>query len=203
MKKAQIEDIVTEVIRRLEASRKQEILVITPDIEHVADKVTAIEKHWHVTLFQGDIPTTTKQAIFLEVNQDILVKGALGITDTEETKLFSKLMHLEFQVTLVPTDYLSNILFTERRNPYQQQLITYKEQLKNYGVEICPFGDFVTSYKEPQLFHGKVITVKDIETWNKGRIYVRHGTIITPLAMDVAKEKGIIIEKLMPKKGNR
>lgn len=206
MNNAQIEEIVAEVMQRLQLKTKQDLLVYTRDIERVADKLKLLEDHWHVILFQGEIPPTTKHAIFLDVDQDLLVKGALGITDTEVTMLFSKLMIQDFQITFVPTDYLWNILSNEQRKSYPKQLLKYKEKLQDYGVTICSLIDVVSNsfpMNSRNLFEGKLVTEKDIDSWVSDRMYVEQGTVITPLAMDAAKQKGIIIEKLVPEKGNR
>jgi hypothetical protein len=210
-----VEEIVMEVLRRMELlhkKEKQQLLVIHKGLEQNKEQIEELKKNWHVIEMPPnccEIPTTIRRAVFLEVNQDLLVKGALGVIDTPESQLFSQLMLQGIHVVFVPNDSLSWILNpegnTKGNKNYIKQLLHYKTQLQGFGVHFYPLKSIIPEEEmgvTSTRFHEKLLTKEIIEKWKEDCIYVNPHTIITPLALDIAKEKGIKICIEEPKRGS-
>lgn len=211
----QIEKIVNEVIKRIEQLKNREkpkLLVISPHSE--SNQIEDLSEYWEVERLTPsmEIPKGFQHAVFLDVNQDLFVKGALGLTDTPESLLFSELMLKEFQVDFVPTESLNWIIESaekERVNKnYKKHLLQYEKQLQDLGVRFKPITSILPLETEisPHSnlmghFDEKVLTKQTIETWKEECIYIKPCTIITPLARDVAKEMGISIYIIDDKRG--
>ncbi|WP_188455870.1 hypothetical protein [Virgibacillus oceani] len=201
-----IEEIVSEVIKRMEladSESKPRLLVVHHAKEKNQSQINELKGHWHVVEMSQpdrDIPTGFQNAVFLEVNQDLFVKGALGITDTHESLLFSKLILKNCQVNFVLDHSLSEIIYRDGEiagnKNYVNQLLYYRKQLEEYGVclspidQVLPRKAFDWSQEE---FIEKVLTKDHVEAWDEKTITIHPGTLITPLARDVAREKGITI----------
>ncbi|RSK55197.1 hypothetical protein [Bacillus canaveralius] len=207
-----VEEIVIAVLRRMESAKqkKQQLLVIAKDLQQHKEQIEELKSHWDVIERQpgsSDIPCSTCQAVFLDVNQDLLVKGALGIIDTPESLLFSKLMSQGFHVYFVPNNSLSWILKPHDNQTvnkkYMTQLLDYHQRLQDFAVHFYPLKSIIPEEKE-QLsrssdgkqfinFDEKLLTKEIIDRWKEDCIHVHRDTIITPLARDTAKEKDIKI----------
>ena len=216
-----VEEIVKEVLRRMEIIDKHEkpqLLVIHRSTETSKLQVEELKNYWRIKeICSNDLDLhlspAIQQAVFLEVNQDLLVKGALGLVDTHESLLFSQLMIRGLKVDFILDETLSfalnvNVDKHENKN-YIQQLLEYQTQLREFGVNvgslksILPIKNNDESMppliKEPYDYAEKLLTKKIIESWEKAHIRVHPTTIITPLARDVARERGIEIVAIEPK----
>ncbi|PLR78359.1 hypothetical protein CU633_06000 [Bacillus sp. V3-13] len=207
-----VEEIVIAVLRRMESAKqkKQQLLVIAKDLQQHKEQIEELKWHWDVIERQpdsSDIPCSTSHAVFLDVNQDLLVKGALGIIDTPESLLFSNLIFQGFRVDFVPDSSLSWILNPggnqKVNKKYMMQLMHYQKRLEDFGVHFYPLKSIIPEEKEGLSrssagkqsinFHDKLLTKETIDRWKENCIHVHHDTIITPLARDTAKEKDIKI----------
>lgn len=217
-----VEEIVTEVLRRMELLyliEKPHLLVINQSSEQNKTQIKELKRDWHVVEMNqhsSEIPPGVQRAVFLEVNQDLLVKGALGITDTPESLLFSKLMYLDYQVDFVPNNSLSWSLNLDEKKQvnrkYISQLFHYQAQLREFGVRLCPLkfilpveenGISISSQiKASSDYSEKLLTKDQVEKWENDSICIHPNTIITPLAQDVARERGITIYTNESKRGN-
>jgi hypothetical protein len=207
-----VEEIVTEVLQRMELLHKgknPQLLVIHQQSEISRAQIEELKRHWNIvemTSGSSQIPLAVQRAVFLEVNQDLLVKGAIGITDSPDSLLFSKLMFQGCQVDFVPDNLLwwsLNLDIDKQVNKkYISKLLHYQTQLQDFGVQIRPLKYIIpkeeeesmsSAIKEPIDFFEKLLTKGLIEEWKHSLIRVQPNTIITPLALDMAKEMGITI----------
>lgn len=207
-----LEAIVSEILSRLETyetKRKPELLVFYQHSKCCSEEIELLKIHWNLKRVtdSSKVPTIEKQVVFLDVTQDLLVKAALGITDTEECLLFSRLLLQNCKVTLVPHHSLSWILKPNEgsigNQKYIEKLLQYKVQLQSYDVHfldikavtpknICHASKAINNV--PINNSKKMLITKEfIEGWQENSLNIGLNTIITPLARDIAKEKGIKI----------
>jgi hypothetical protein len=197
-----IEEIIRQVLAKLQ--EKPKLLLVyenkenTKKLEYLISK---LQEYWQVEVFStadnslyelSDI----QNLAFLDVSQDLLVRGALGLTDTPGSNLLAKALHRGCMVLFEPSDELQwlvkqkNKVMPERVQRYRAQLLKYKNLLIEFGVW---FGG-VDALRPSQLrYDRRVLTEKDIQKIKSTEIHVSPKTIITSLAMDTARERGIQI----------
>lgn len=205
MKREIVEKIVMEVLQRIE-KEKPKLIVVNGSQKNYEYEKKILKNHWYVieATATNEIRDDTRHAVFLDVNQDLLAKAVLGITDTKESILFSHLMIEDYTIYFVLNQFLNKIFLKDpmecRNTTYVQQIHDYKERILSYGIHICSLEELVPetnfSSNEHPFLNETVVTKTDIETWNHKRMYIPNNAIITPLAIDFAKEKGIIIERI-------
>src|SRR5699024_10419960 len=141
----------------------------------------------------GKIPGNVHHSIFLGIDQNMLIKGATGIADTPESRLFSRLMLSNTQVYFVLHQSLLEAMNQENNSNYVNQLRRYKLHLQRVGVNFSSIADVLpVSEKWMQAdFAGKVLMKDHLEAWESDSIRIPSSTIVTPLAYDTAREKGI------------
>lgn len=217
-----IELIVLEVIKNLNITENQSIdrskenLLIVGDQKSLNQKdLLAIESKWNIILFDSienlEMHTVSK-VIFLNAKQDLLVKGALGISDTPESELLSNCILEYVPVSLIPADYLQRYIFNDHQNSpnraYLSQLLGYKDTLGKLGVKVESIASFLNKEKEILKTYSeksqanvkkKLITHRDVQDYIGDQILVDKNTIITPLARDTARELGKSIKVIDPK----
>nr|WP_263327207.1 hypothetical protein [Neobacillus sp. Marseille-Q6967] len=208
-----IEQIVNEVIKQLtvtENKQKPKLLVIGEPLYIEPHLLEKMHEKWNVqdthSFSMKDIHKLD-QVIFLHVTQDLLVKGALGIFDTDESKWLSRCMMESIPVSLIPTAYLQEQLLEgkSKNAAYVEHLLGYKDSLEKFGVKLETFESFVNNVKAGTLadsapFAKKLLTQKDVEDSKHAQIVVDKTTIITPLARDTARAMGKNI-KVIESKG--
>lgn len=201
-----IEKIVKEVVAE---ETKPPLLAIHSSTERTMKQVKALRRHWKViglSYEDQDIPEGIERAVFLDVDQDLLVKAAVGITDTQGGQLFSKLMVHNVQVYFILSPDLKRILSRDetlfKHKKYIEHLRHYEKQLQDFGVHFSSLESLLSNEIDPNryspsnrsiVFSEKLLTQKIVETWKADRIMVHSDTLITPLARDTAKERGIAI----------
>ncbi|KMY53783.1 hypothetical protein AC623_07190 [Bacillus sp. FJAT-27231] len=212
-----IQKIVEEVLKQVQKESivhsKPSILVIHPGTEMSKEQVKELRKYWEVTEVSltteknMNLPPSVTEAVFLEASQTLMVKGALGIADTAESEWLSNLLLHGVKTYIVPDQQLSfllhdKVLLKARNRAYQQMFLTYRETLSSFGVFFNSLEELVqaggrnekkSGQSEDNIFHEKLISQKVIESWNGREIKVLPGSIVTPLAKDLAKQKGIKI----------
>ena len=201
-----IEKIVREVLAE---ETKPPLFTIHSSTERTMKQVKALRRRWKIIGLSSedqDIPEGIEHAVFLDVDQDLLVKAAVGITDTQGGQLFSKLMVHNVQVYFIPSPDLKRILSRDetlfKHKKYIKHLRHYEKQLQDFGVRFSSLESLLPNEIDPNrhslsdrsnFFSEKLLTQKIVETWKGDRIMVHSGTLITPLARDTAKERGIAI----------
>ncbi|MFC7392352.1 hypothetical protein [Scopulibacillus cellulosilyticus] len=207
-----IEQIVIEVINRLkpsesiQSSHKPGLLVVNMDHSANDSRIQQLTNHWQVVNFSNPygLPPKMTDAVFLNITQDLLVKGALGIADTPESRILAQLIVQGSRVRLIPAKSFEWIISSSRNddsNLYQNKIYMnhfyqYKTKLEMFGVKIQHFNEFspIKAEEDNQiddvLFNKKLLTQKDVETFAGEVISVRHSTVITPLARDTIKKLG-------------
>ncbi|WP_027415019.1 hypothetical protein [Aneurinibacillus terranovensis] len=208
-----VEEIVIEVLKKMgvsfvksEVENKPNLLVINAVEDFKHDE---LEKYWNVIRMSSaseDFPTNVRDIIFLDVSQDLLVKGALGITDTPDSKMLANVMRRGLNVNLIPSSELEWILKTDEKNvpnkEYINHLLKYKEVLERFGVRIHSLANLSSAIfrmedeiigscvGEQVTFHGKLLTQREVESMKEKQIIVRKSTIVTPLARDALRKLG-------------
>ncbi|MCF6797552.1 hypothetical protein P4573_07795 [Priestia megaterium] len=203
---ALIEQIVVEVLKRLDKSDKQHLnvkpkLLIVEEAAAIDPiQLEKLETSW--TLVYSDdqkenLPKDIQGILFAEVKQDLLVKGALGMTDTLESSLLAEALLEGISVSLIPSVTLGNVLLSTNQkkpvnNKYAAHLIAYKNTLEGFGVKIQSFERFLQSglNRHSLSFTERVLTQRHVKLVEEEKITVSPKTIITPLARDTARELG-------------
>nr|WP_263326429.1 hypothetical protein [Neobacillus sp. Marseille-Q6967] len=199
-----IEEIVKEILRKIDSPIKNKLLVNHRGMEKDLESIEWLKRYWHVvelTNANEHIPPSSQNAVFLEVDQDLFVKAALGITDTKESLLFSKILLHGMQIDFILIDSLWRALnetnsHTNKR--YLKMLLGYQNQLSNFGVRFFPSCHYIVpDQKSPNMigaeYQEKLLTKAVIDGWKKDSITVKSNTIITPMAREAAKERKITI----------
>ncbi|TQR08739.1 hypothetical protein [Psychrobacillus soli] len=211
-----IDEIVKEVLDRLQQSERLKssspVLVVHPHTTASNSSVKELERYFSLMEINCNSPQSlkisndVKWAIMLEADQSLIVKGALCLTDCAPSKLLAQLIMQNMPIFIVPEEEAK--LFLEEQdmksrfvnNNYFRQLMKYKEKLSEYGVAICTIQEVlkqkiqVIQYDQANSYSKKLITESVIENWEKRDIHILSNTIVTPLARDLAKQKGIEIK---------
>jgi hypothetical protein len=219
MNKDLIEQIVLEVLKRIapisEKSTvdhtKKNLIVYTKKNEGEAYSSNVLEKSWNIITKSVDdeaMPEKIDAVLFLQGSQDLMVKGAIGITDTPETKRLAYHVMMGKNITIVPTEAFKQVIYEDERkvvnNVYRTHLLEYKSTLEKFGVTIEPLSQFEKrlardkeeSKSESHSFSGKLLTEQDVRQHIEETIKVTAKTIITPLARDAARRSGKTIQIL-------
>lgn len=216
-----IERIVGEVVARLSVEDTHLLAVEKPNLLVVGDisfaepeQLSKLQAKWSISNYVGEEKVRLdhiNHVLFMHATQDLLVKGALGIFDTPESKLLSRCLMESTPVTIVPTIYLEDRLFSESPNnkAYVTHLRGYIESLLLFGARVDNFERFVEVNNETTASSQKdkigskmkkILTRRDIQDCKENFIEVDSNTIMTPLARDTAKEMQIDI-RILDSKG--
>ncbi|MEH7379356.1 hypothetical protein V7138_02585 [Bacillus sp. JJ1533] len=219
-----IERIVGEVVARLSKEDTHLLAVEKPNLLVVGDisfaepeQLSKLQAKWSISHYVGEEKVRLdhiSHVLFMHATQDLLVKGALGIFDTPESKLLSRCFMESTPVTIVPTIYLEDHLYSKspRNKAYVAQLKGYIETLLLFGARVDMFERFVdtingtTDLRQEDRRESKkkkILTRRDIQDCDGNIIEVDSHTIITPLARDTAREMEIDIRILDPKGAKR
>ncbi|MGG1658023.1 hypothetical protein [Brevibacillus sp. NRS-1366] len=195
--RTEIEAVVREILQKLklESSIRPNLVVLNAATDF---EVEQLEQHWNVISMpptSNNFPANVQDAVFLNVTQDLLVKGALGIVDTPECKMLSQLLLKGVRISFIPSVDLEWILdFTGKEvanSAYGNHLASYKKMLEGFGVQVIPLVKLVPKASHDRItFHGKLVTQREIEHIKDEKIWIHKSTIVTPLARDAAREKG-------------
>ncbi|WP_240376774.1 hypothetical protein [Bacillus piscicola] len=209
-----IEDIVTQVLEKMEKREKPKkppLLAIHPASADMEAQLAFLNRYWNVTLVNpadyAAHSALVERAVFLEVDQDLLVKGALGLADSPQSVLFAELMTAGCSVHMVLSkalQWMENAVVGYQHNAYRLHLLQYKKQLEEFGVQFTtietlrPANNMQPSAhsEHANRYPDKLLTHQKVETWTGKQIIVSADTIITPLARDTAREMGITISIL-------
>lgn len=206
-----LEEIVIEVLNKMDHSlikkeneEKPNLLVVNASD---VNQINQLEKHCKILKIPTTsewIPANVHEVVLLHVTQDLLVKGAMGITDTPESEMLAKALLQGLKIHLIPSYSLEwlldpNLIKTLNQE-YIQHLLSYKKRLETFGAHFLSFENLILAasvYTHEQntdsihnqlTFRGKLLTQRDIEKIKDEKIYINRSTIVTPLARDVARE---------------
>ncbi|MGG1516495.1 hypothetical protein ABE504_13840 [Paenibacillus oryzisoli] len=217
MDKNLIEHIVREVIASLQA-RGSGVVEPKPCLLLVHDgsrATTEIDKiiapllaKWQVGIESYQAPDLVssaekdvRHAVLMDIDQDLLVRGAQGFTDSAPSKLLATLLRNGTPVTLVPAPSAAWILqsvdsdegLPEPAKRYRAHIRTYKDQLITFGAKFAKLTELELQHEMGLHVNKRVLTQKDIQDSHVPTITVSRHTLITPLARDTAKDKGLTI----------
>lgn len=208
-----IEKVVIEVMKKLSLTtdlehekRKPGLLVVKGARELDSSQSEKLESKWNV-MYQDtnelNFIETVEAVLFLDAGQDLLVKGAIGITDTPDSELLARYLLADIPVSLIVSPLLEKALLKENgigNQNYLARLVDYKETLNRYGVKVESWTDFIQSSKKAEISldekrssFKKLLTQRDVKACKEKRININKQTIVTPLARDTARELGKII----------
>ncbi|MFT9846489.1 hypothetical protein [Aneurinibacillus sp. REN35] len=232
---ALIERIVAEVLGRLQPGAggrsevKPGLLLVYPS-EFEPQAVSVVEKElqteWNVyhanvaEVEQVSLQRDVKRLVFLQADQDLLMRGALGLTGTVESQLLAEGLLQGIPTLLVPCASLKWLLdqntgmavlpATAKR--YRQHLRTHAAELVSFGAALGSMADVLALSAEAiqeteaegdggkvrrersAVFAGKVLTHSDIQKTREHTLYVSPSTVVTPLARDAARTNGVSIQ---------
>lgn len=213
-----VEQIVYEVIKQLsgtETKSKPTLLLVGEPLYIEPTLLQKMNNHWNVLdaeSFSGKELHKLDQVLFLHVTQDLLAKGALGLFDTDDSKLLSRCIMEAIPVSLIPTAFLQEQLLEKnsKNKAYVEHLLGYKETLEKFGVKLEIFESFMsdrdrTEVKQTRVSDSrkkKLLTQRDVQDSKEDQIVVDKNTIITPLARDTARALGKSIKVIESKGAN-
>ncbi|NHM33444.1 hypothetical protein [Neobacillus terrae] len=197
-----LEQIILEVIARL--NDKPKLLIVYEGVkrpEKIEYIISTLQDSWQVkTCSDTDSclyeQTDYQHLAFLDVNQDLLVRGAMGLTDTPGSRLLAKALRQGDNVLFEPSKEIQWLLkqdnhsIPERVDRYRGHLLQYKNKLVEFGVW---FGFIETLRPSQILYDRKLLTENDILNIESSELRVSSKTVITQLAKDTARERGIQI----------
>lgn len=140
--------------------------------------------------------------VFPSIPREIIVKTALGIDDTFETKWIRECFEKGQKIIFLSTGLEK---FTGKEpQKYVQTMQEYFRTILEYGIEIKETIDEIECSQKEQYFdiaqnnfqnqYKKIITINDIENCGKNnKLILKKGDIITSLAQERAEKIGIHI----------
>lgn len=206
-----IEEIVLEVMQKLNtiSSTKKPLYVV--NAKKVSKKtLEQLSAYWdvkHILTFPDEHFPDIEHVLFINASQDLLVKGALGITDTFESELLAHFLLKGVAIDIVPYEPLHWLADKTKHPPknreYVKTLFQHKETLERYGVQLVTLEKFISTHSQTKLnrnvlqkeinYDDALLTQADIEHSTHNPIVISKSTIVTPLARDRAREMGITI----------
>ncbi|SDX94390.1 hypothetical protein [Salimicrobium album] len=192
-----IEEIVREVLNSMNVPARPDLYVIQRS-EPARELLERLGKDWvvkWVNPLHSDYPDDAGAVYFPAMDQDFLVKSSLGIADTAETWWFARLMKNKTTVYVTLEGETAGLL--NDTSPYATMVSEYVSKLETFSVKVTDKGSEVLPEKQeepsPNVYPDKLLTATEIDKWRHKEIYVRKGTIITPLAKDAARDREIQI----------
>jgi len=207
-----VEMLVREVLKQLGTQSPCPKIVTKPNIFVVNipndETITWMKSQWNVLNEKGDSLADTpafQEAVFFQVRQNLIVKGALGLADDRESQVLAELLLKGKTVTMVSAPdmewLVKKVEKVETTSYYHQQLRAYKIKLESFGVRFVFLEQFLNKKYHAQahtisgeenldIFPHKLLTEQGVKDHKDIEIYIRKSTIVTPLARDMAKELG-------------
>ncbi|MGC4377567.1 hypothetical protein WD019_11595 [Fictibacillus sp. Mic-4] len=207
-----VKKIVEEVVRRLlseekEAYSKPRLLIIDDESKGGAGLETVIEKcrpYWNISVAastqEEEITNEFSHVIFLNSDQDFIVRGAIGLTDTYKSKLLARVLHLNIPATLVLSEKEEWAWGSETTSAYKQYLENQRKRLETFGAFVTTLEQldgalskaaFTGKPENIVVYHEKLLTESKINHIHSEKVLLNKATIVTPLAKDAARKKGI------------
>ncbi|TSI11484.1 hypothetical protein [Lysinibacillus sp. BW-2-10] len=200
---AQLEKMISQTVKKVVANyvfHETKLLVIHPNSLTSRNKIERLRKSFHIHEWQGEpideLLDCYDFIVFLEVDQSFIVNSAQGIIHTPAAKLLSQFIIRDVATVLVPNDeFLTYVIRSTSNRPYISMLRGYVENLRQYGCTICEFSNVKNlTHRNPSINEKELITESTIKEYKNSILTISENTIITPLALDTAKQKGITIK---------
>ncbi|WP_088032087.1 hypothetical protein [Evansella clarkii] len=206
-----IQQIVEDIYRKIKKEQnhfKEELYLISRDPpDHL---VKMLSSQWTVKTKSPDEEldlSHISNAVFFDVGQDLLVKGAIGIADTAESQLFHKLIQQGAKISFLLYRTMDIFAGEKKYAPsvnetYFDMLSGYIHSIRKYGVTVLKSDQIkLLAYPEPAeskpfVYDKKLLGQRDVEKWTYSSLLVSKHTIVTPLARDTAKTLSIDIRKM-------
>lgn len=206
-----INNIVALVLQQMnENNDKKNTLYIYKEegiLKKYNDLLRSVEKYANIHYFSDidEILTSNVNVVFLDVDQDLFVKSAIGIVDSNKLRLIADLISDHVNVVYVLDNKLIKCLgenSDELSNTvYAEYLRNYKDILESFNVSIKTpekFISFVKSLNNDSVamettFQDNLLTYEKIKSYKGEKIYINKSTLVTPMARDFARDKGIKI----------
>lgn len=211
MDRQMIEQIVLEVARRMMS--KPSLLIChdgTRDPNQLKELTQRLIHNWEVSLYafgaeSDDLPELSgRSVLFLDADQDLLVRGAQGMTGTSSSRWLAESLLAGNEVYLHPSRSLYWILepkqeflfLAEGKKRYRELLYRSKEALSSFGAKFITESELLegivfTGEAEPMIYQKKLLTQLDVEQLKVKKIRVAPTTIVTPLARDALRANGM------------
>lgn len=216
MDKTLIEQVVRAVIASMQdlgpkvAEQKPCLLLVhgkhraQAEVEEIAG---ALMTKWQVRTISFDSPdlgsaaNDISRAVLIDIEQDLLVRGALGLTDSPPSELLAHVLQNGIPVTLVLAPTLARMLqsvpsddkLPEPAKRYRQHIRKHRDTLVSFGAKFANLYELEEDNAMTLHFNGQVLTHFNVQDTDVTTIVVSQNSLITPLARDTAKEKGITL----------
>lgn len=211
-----VEQIIRDVVKQLYASEiveeKPDLLFIYP--QHLSEdeierRVKELSATWNVLPMSSHSPQLLplkdriQRVIFFEADQDLIMRGSMGLTDTPRAEVLAQALLKGIDITFVLAPSIRWTKETEEYpshpKKYRDYLRLQKEQLESFGVsfvEIPLLSDLLVSnpVQNEEYYSKRVLTQNEVVSANTTTLFISSSTIVTPLARDTAKERGIKIQ---------
>ncbi|MFC0187425.1 hypothetical protein ACFFJY_03950 [Fictibacillus aquaticus] len=212
-----ISAIVKEIMNQLHVTGQVEkdkpLLIISSEEKYCEKKqqqlIARYQEHWTVQ-FQEDCCSSHIQSdshvLILNASQDVIVRSAMGLADTVQSRLIAEALLKNAAVTFVQPAKDASLFEQTENNAYKEYLANQISRLEYFGAHFVKYeeldgrlgiGD--NSIEGEATFTGKLLRESDVESAKTHSIVVPHHTVITPLARDAARRKKISIIKLEKK----
>lgn len=207
-----VEEIVEKVMQSLNdrntlGEAKKTLLILDKEKAH-NPSLSRLEREWNIISpppSKVDL-TSIDKLLILDVSQSLFVKVAIGLVDCEESTLISSALQEAIPLCFVLSNELE-LLVTEKypkNKLYQQRFLEYKKTIQSFGIQIVSRQEFdrdcsvskkhsTEPIKSPFRLKKKVIVEADLYEFENTTIQIPKSSIITPLAIDRARAKGINI----------
>ncbi|MDQ0338726.1 hypothetical protein J2S00_001512 [Caldalkalibacillus uzonensis] len=207
-----IEEIAREVVRRV-CSPPRLLMVYNNDAnpEDLDLAKAALQHKWQVELHTADAApddtlTSVHMVYFFHMDQDFIVRGALGLTDTVGAAVLAQALQSDIPVFIQVAPSLEwmfaahderDSLSTGAKR-YRDYLLQQVRTLLDFGVTFGTLADLAKLKPGDRQgnqaiwhFTGQLLTQRALQETEAKTIVVSPSVIITPLARDTARERGI------------
>jgi hypothetical protein len=212
-----ISAIVKEIMNQLHVTGQPEkdkpLLIISSEEKYCEKKqqqLTArFQEHWTVQ-FQEDCCSSHIQSdshvLLLNASQDVIVRSAMGLADTVQSRLIAEALLKNAAVTFIQPANDASLFKQSENRAYKEYLDNQISRLEYFGAQFVNYEDLDgrlgigrNSSEGEATFTGKLLRESDVESAKTDSIVVPHNTVITPLARDAARRKKMSIIKLEKK----
>lgn len=200
MKEEEITSIVLSILKKCGynipdtnmKSKEKKLLVLG---SHDVDLLNEFKTNgWNIHHYNKDSHSLQEfQAVFADkVDRNIIVQVALGLSNHIHSEWIINALMQNKQVYIRLGEEF-NVLLQKSDHPYTENIRKYYQQLEQYGVEFINsvYGKGKTVQKIG--FKGRLLKELDVKNYSGNELIIDSKTLVTPLALDCAKKKGIII----------
>ena len=192
-----VEQIVIDVLNKLsvhkEVFSKSNMLIVPGEEEVESSLLQQLDTKWNISIYDGGRNIAAERIVFLQVDQNFLVKAAIGIADTDKCEYVTYCMEQGLMIIFILADGFKQFLNKCKNEEYKSLFNRYIKTLEGYGVSFLTIEQLISSQKETKqmfIFQGKVLSYADVQSCKDPIIMISKKTIVTPLAKDTVRELG-------------